>query len=207
MFLRVTGFKSDPDKLEQSITYIRDEVLPAMAQVPGCLGGTVIVNREKSQGAASTLWESLEAMNKAEQAGMQSREGASKRTGAEIIDVDRFEITLFEIPSEPKEPPGYSRLIMAYGDPASADAANEMLREQLPVVKQQKGFRAFAAGINRATGRAFTMSSWDSPEDREASNAALEPFRERIRQSANLYGLQVDLVETVVTQIAIPTTA
>ena len=207
MYLRVTAFKSDPARLDEGIAFLKDKIVPSLSQVPGFVGATAVVNREKSTGAASTLWESLEAMNKAEQAGMQARIDSEAETGIEVLDVDRFEITRLEVPSGPRQLPSYTRIITGYGDPARLETATEMLREQVSLLKAQPGFRAFAAGANRATGRAFTTSSFDTAENREASNAVMEPFRKKILEAGSLYGVQIDLVETVVAEIKVPATA
>lgn len=208
MYLRVTAFKSDPAKIEAGIAYLRDKIIPSLKNVPGFLGATCIVDREKSTGAASTIWESLEAMNKAEQAGVQARIDSGAATGIEVIDVDRFEITTLEMATPTATVPSYTRLITAYGDPKELDKVTQLVREQsMPKLKQQPGFRAFAAGVNRMSGRGFTAASFASPEEREASNAALTATRERASEVGHLYGIQIDLVETVIAEIKVPTTA
>src|SRR5713226_5476830 len=121
MYLRVTAFKSDPAKLEDGIGFLKDKIIPALSKVPGYLGATCIVDREKGEGAASTLWESLEAMNNAEQLGQQSRSQSSEATGLEVLDVDRFEITVLEMASPTPQLPSYTRVITAYGDPKKTD--------------------------------------------------------------------------------------
>jgi heme-degrading monooxygenase HmoA len=208
MYLRVTAFKSDPAKIEAGIAYLRDKIIPSLKNVPGFVGATCIVDREKSTGAASTIWESLEAMNKAEQAGVQARIDSGEATGIEVVDVDRFEITTLEMATPTAKVPSYTRVITAYGDPKELDKVTQLVREHsVPKLKQQPGFRAFAAGVNRMSGRGFTAASFASAEEREASNAALMATRERATEVGHMYGLQIDLVETVIAEIKVPTTA
>lgn len=206
MYLRVTAFKSEPQKLEQGITFLKTKIVPMIGKAPGYLGTTCIVDREKGEGAASTLWESLEAMNNAEQLGQQSRSQSSEATGLEIVDVDRFEITVFDMASPPQLP-SYTRLITAYGDPKKIDKVVEMLREGLPNIKKQPGFRSFAAGVNRSTGRGFTVSSWATPEQREASDKTTSATRQPVVEAGKMYGLQIQNFETVVADIKVPVRA
>jgi hypothetical protein len=208
VYLRVTAFKSDPAKLDAGIAYFRDQVVPAMKRAPGFRGATCIVDRDKSTGAASTLWESLEAMNKAEQLGVQVRTESEESTGIEVIDVDRFEITTLELAEPAAQLPAYTRLLLGYGDPAMADKATDTIRDEvIPLLKREPGFRSYSSGINRMTGRAFTASSWATPEQREASNNVVADLRQRISQSANIYGLELSNVETVVAEVMLPTRA
>ncbi len=207
MYLRVTAFKSEPGKLEEGIAFLKNKIIPSLSKAPGYLGATCIVDREKSEGAASTLWESLEAMNNAEQLGQQARSQSSEATGLEIVDVDRFEITLLEMSSPTPQVPSYTRLITAYTDPKKVDKVTEMVRQGVPKIKEQPGFRSYAAGLNRATGRGFTVSSWATAEQREASNTALASVRQSVTDEGAMYGLQVQNCETVVADIKLPVRA
>lgn len=207
MYLRVTAFKSDPAKLDEAIAYIKSKVIPALSKAPGYLGATCVVDRQKGEGAASTLWESLEAMNKAEQLGQQARTDSSEATGAQMLDVDRFEITALEMAAPTPQVPSFTRIITAYGDPGKTDKVAHMLRDSIPKVKSQPGFRAFAAGVNRATGRGFTASSWATADQREASNAALSGTRQPVVEAGAMYGLEIQNVETVIAEVKLPVKA
>jgi hypothetical protein len=206
MYLRVTAFKSDPAKLDQGVAFLRDKIIPAMKQAPGFLGATAIIDRKEGTGAASTLWESLEAMNQAEQLGQQSRTQSAEATGLEVVDVDRFEITVLEMASPTPQLPSYTRVVTAYGDPKKLDVVTEMVRGVVPKVKAQPGFRAYVAGINRMTGRGFTASSWATPEQREASNAALAATRQPVVEAGNMSPLEITNFETVLAEIKVPVT-
>ena len=201
MYLRVTSVKSAPSKLEEGIANFKERIVPAAEKLPGFVGATLIINRETGQAAGSTVWESLEAMNKAEQMGQQARLQAAETSGDEVIDVDRFEITVLER-SGNVELPIYTRVTTAYGPLDRTEKTVELTRgEILAKLKAQPGFRSFSAGVNRMTGRGFTASSWATPEDREASNAAIASLRDKVVQTGGLYGLEVLLVETVVAEI------
>lgn len=209
MYLRVTAFKSDPAKLDAGVAFLRDKVIPALSKAPGYLGATCVVDREKGTGAASTLWESLEAMNKAEQAGQDSRVQSEAATGIDVVDVDRFEITSLETTDATQRLPSYTRITMACGDPKNADRITATIREQvIPTAKKQPGFKSFSSGINRMTGRGFTASSWATAEQREASDAAMgAQLRQRVASEQSMYNVQVSLVETVIADIKVPAKA
>lgn len=207
MYLRVTAFKSDPAKLDEGVAYLRDKIIPAMKQAPGFVGATCVINRQEGTGAASTIWESLEAMNNAEQLGQQSRTQSAEATGIEVIDVDRFEITTLELASPTPPLPSYTRIVTAYGDPKRAELVVQLIRDEAaPKVKTLPGFRAYSAGVNRATGRGFTASSFATAEQREASNAVVAGVRDKVIAAGGMYGLQIQLFETVLAEIKLPVT-
>jgi hypothetical protein len=205
MYLRVTAFKSDPANIDRGINFLRDRIIPAMKQAPGFVGATCLVNREKGEGAASTIWESLEAMNKAEQLGQQSRTQSAEATGLEVVDVDRFEITVLEMAGANVALPRPTRLITGYGDPDKADAAVALIRQEaVPRLKALPGFGAYSSGVNRMTGRAFTATSFATAEQLEASNAAVGDLRERVMKVGGISGLQIEVFETVLVDIKQP---
>ena len=76
-----------------------------------------------------------------------------------------------------------------------------LVRDALPTLKGQKGFRAVLVGANRQTGRMFISSVWDTAADREASDAAMQGARGRIPQVAGAASVKVDLYESVVSEI------
>ncbi|HET9781262.1 MAG TPA: hypothetical protein VFR33_05740 [Candidatus Dormibacteraeota bacterium] len=204
MYLRVTAFKSEPGKLDEGIAFLKNKIIPSLSKAPGYLGTTCIVDREKGEGAASTLWESLEALNNAEVLAQQARSQSSEATGLQVVDVDRFEITVLEMTSPTPQVPAYTRLITAYGDPKKTDKVIEMVREASAKIKQQPGFRSFAAGVNRATGRGFTSSSWTTAELRDASDKATSAQRQPVAEAGAMYGLQIQNFETVIADIKVP---
>jgi hypothetical protein len=208
MYLRVTAFTSDPAQLDAGVAFLRDAIIPALSKAPGYLGATGVIDREKSQGMASTLWDSLESMNNAEQAGSQARTDSTRSVGLEVVDVDRFEITVMHMADPTVSLPTYTRLITGYGDPGKAQAALSILRDDsLPILQKQPGYRAFVSGVNRMTGRAFTATSFATAAQRDATDSLLADSRTRVVEAGGLYGLQVSLVETVVADIKVPISA
>ena len=82
-----------------------------------------------------------------------------------------------------------------------------MIRGTVPQLKTQPGFRAFSAGINRGTGRGFTVSSWTTPEQREASNQAFAAARQPVIEAGAMYGVQIANFETVIAEVKLPVKA
>ena len=197
VYARITATKGDPARIEEAITYFRDRVVPGAEKAGGLVSATLQVDREKGLGASATLWESLSAMNAAEQLAQQLREQASVTTGLEVLDVDRFEILVFDTPAEPR-PTGFARVVQIYAQPEKVDALTEFIKgEAHPRVKQYEGFRAFVFGVNRMTGRCFVTIGFDSEEARAASENSGAELR---KQGANIAGApqpKVDHYETV----------
>ena len=99
MFGRITRLEGSPDQIEQGTDYIRQTILPAARQIDGFRGVLNLADREGGKGMTITLWETEEAMRASEEAGDRLREEAANALGATVVGVERYEVTLSEVPA------------------------------------------------------------------------------------------------------------
>jgi hypothetical protein len=70
----------------------------------------------------------------------------------------------------------YARTSTIEGDPGNLDEAIARFRDEaLPLVQGANGFRGGILLIDRQGGQAVGLTLWDSPEEREATDAAMGP--------------------------------
>jgi hypothetical protein len=81
------------------------------------------------------------------------------------------------------------------------DDVVKLIRETLPVLKAQPGFRALLLGANRQTGRVLVSSAWETAADREASDAAIQERRREAAQLAGAETVKVQLYETLFVEV------
>src|SRR3954447_23893952 len=62
MHARSTTIKADPEKLDAGIAYVRDEVLPTVQQIDGCIGLSMLTDRESGRCIVATAWANEQAM-------------------------------------------------------------------------------------------------------------------------------------------------
>jgi len=201
MYARVTLVKGDPADLDAAIANFGERVVPAASKASGYAGSFLLVNRETGEGAGGTYWDSLDAMNAAEQIGQEARRQSTESTGAEVLDVDRFEIFLADRKGEPTVPT-FSRQTQIYADPAKIDDAIAFVRSSvLTHVAAHDGYRSLIGGVNRMTGRVFVTSNWESPAARAASDQALSSQRREAADIAGASSIRVDEWEVVFVEI------
>jgi len=88
MYARVATFQSDPDRVEDAISMVRQEV--AGATPPGLEGAKMLmlINRESGKGVGVTLFESEEAMRRGDEALNAMNPGSGeRRTSVEFFEV------------------------------------------------------------------------------------------------------------------------
>jgi quinol monooxygenase YgiN len=64
MYARSTTFRGDPDAVDDGIAYTRDKVLPAVQQMDGCVGLSMLVDRHTGRSIVTTSWDDAEAMHR-----------------------------------------------------------------------------------------------------------------------------------------------
>ena len=62
MYARSTTIEARPESIDAGIAYVRDEVMPALEAMHGCIGISLMVDRETGRCITTTAWEAEEAM-------------------------------------------------------------------------------------------------------------------------------------------------
>jgi heme-degrading monooxygenase HmoA len=207
MYSRVTAVRTDPAKVEQGIANFKERVAPMVRTAPGYAGIALLVDRDTGDGFGVTYWDTVADLNAAEQLGQQGRRQSTEAVGAEVVDVDRFEVVLVNRAAEPSAP-AFSRVNQLYADPKRIDDAIAFLRDRaIPILSKLKGYRSLLMGVNRTTGRCVVTSNWETPEDRAASEPAIVDQRRQAATIAGAKDVEVRLLEVPFVEIKQPTLA
>ena len=93
MHARVTRSKTRPDRIDESLAWFKESVLPRAQSAPGFAGALELYDRETGAGLTVTLWESKEARDESEALAANIRNEGESDEGFEILGVERFEAT------------------------------------------------------------------------------------------------------------------
>lgn len=99
MFGRVTQLEGSPDQIDEGTEYIRETILPAARELDGFRGILNLTDRTAGKGLTVTLWETEEAMRASEEKANRLRDDAAKAIGGTITGVERYEVTISEVPA------------------------------------------------------------------------------------------------------------
>ena len=97
----------------------------------------------------------------------------------------------------------YARVITLTGV-QDFDAAIGVLREALPTVQAQRGYKGMTASADRSSGLLGILSMWETEADRDASESALGKTREQARAQLAATAMTVENFEERVVQISRP---
>ncbi|HSF27218.1 MAG TPA: antibiotic biosynthesis monooxygenase [Actinomycetes bacterium] len=194
MFVRTTEVQADPAKIDAGIAVVRDDIFPAASEIDGCVGMSLLVNRDSGRCIATTAWRSQDAMRASAEQVVPLRDRAEQTLGASGSEVHQWEVAV--VHRDRAAPEGAcARLTWLSGDPATADRAIDTYKMVvLPRLAAMDGFCSSSLMIDRDAGRVVGTVVFESRGALEATRDAAKGIRERV---ASELGATVDDVEEI----------
>lgn len=205
MYARSTTFKDRPEAVDDAITLVRDEVMPAVREMEGCVGLSMLVDRTSGSCIVTTAWASLPDLESSAPRVAPLRDRAHRLFGT------RPEIAVWEI----------AVLHRAHhvGEGACARVTwSRLQREQmdehldsfttnlLPQVEQLPGFCSVSLLMDRDTGLATVAVVYDSREALERNRSASLELRAQQMRRLPAEFLDVAEFEVPLAHLRVPET-
>ena len=176
MYARSTTINGDPANIDAGIRFVRDEVMPMVTAMDGCVGLSLLVDEESGRGIATTSWDTREALD-------ASREklAAARARGGEIIggtpEVDEWEVAVMH--RDHRSADGACCRV-AWARPPDIDAVVDYFRGTvLEAADQLDGFCSASLFVDRAGGRTCSTMTFDSRPALEATREFAAGMRAR----------------------------
>jgi quinol monooxygenase YgiN len=177
MYARSTTTRGNPQMIDDAIAYLRDEVMPAVTAMDGCIGLSMMCDRDSGRCIATSAWATEEAMHNSESGMHDMRMRYAQMMGSEP-EVAEWEIAVLH--RKHTAPEGACcRVIWSRGDPATADNVLETFRmAMLPKMEDLPGFCSVSLLVNRETGVATTATVYESRDSMNRATEMAKPMRE-----------------------------
>ena len=203
MFARTSTIHTKPESVDLGISFIHDEVLPAITQMQGCIGLSMLVVRQSGRCIVTSSWESESAMQGSEDAVRPLRERASELLGGQA-QVQYWEIAVMH---RANHAPDDARVRVTWMnvDPADADGAIEVFKSQaLPHIESLPGFCSASLMVNRDTGEAVSSVTFDGAASLDASRPGADLIREAASKAARAEVKRVEECELAHAHLHVP---
>lgn len=202
MFARSTTITGDPGNVEAGISYIRDEVMPIVTGMEGCIGLSMLVNRESGRCIATSSWSSEEAMRATENDVAPHRSRAAEILGGGGATVEEWEIALMHREHEAREGT-WCRATWLRAD--DIERTLDYYKENvLARLEQTDGFLSSSMLVNRSTGRCCGTARFDSRATLEATREMAEKMRSLRTEMGGLEFTEIDECELVIAHLRVP---
>ncbi len=206
MYARSTTINARPDAVDDGIAYVRDEVMPAIQAMDGCIGLSMLADHQSGRCIVTSSWRSEDAMHASDEQLRPMREEAAQRFGGSF-SVDEWEIAVVHR-DHPTHEGACARVTWIRAEDVDIDRAIETFRMGvLPRAEQLDGWCSASLFVDRRTGRAVVTSTFDSRETMERSRQEADQLR---AQTAQEMGGQIEEVaefELVLAHLRVPETA
>ena len=205
MWARSTRVYATPTTIEQGIDFVRDRVWPQAQQMQGCIGISMIVDRESGLGITTTSWADEQSMIASRPQVAPLREQALQAMGVE----DAPAVSEWEIASmhraNPTEPGTCVRVAWSQVPSGMVENAIDYYRTSLlPMIEMLDGFVSASLVVDRAKNLGVTSVAFESREAMVDTRDQADYLRGRSTQDAAVEFLDVGEFELVMAHLHVP---
>jgi heme-degrading monooxygenase HmoA len=203
MHARSTTVHGRPQNIDDGIAYVRDQVMPMVEQLDGCVGLSMLADRETGRCIVTTAWESPEAMRASAEEVQESRARAGEVLGGRP-EVAEWEVALLHR-TRPTDAGARTRVIWGEGDAARTDDAREEMRTNvLGYLEELPGFCSVSLLVDRISGRSATAVTYASREAMEQATDRAMAIRAEFTRSAGIEVIDVAEFDLAVAHLRVP---
>lgn len=162
VYARSTTIIAQPDRIDDGITLVNDELMSMMTDIEGCMGVSLLVDRSSGRCIATSSWESDDAMHASSEQLKPVRERLLHTLGGDGLEIQEWEIAILHRDHE--SPAGAcARVTWARPPAGQLDAGVDAFKTNvLPLLEDLDGFCSASMLINRETGMLCGTVSFDS---------------------------------------------
>lgn len=205
MYARSTTFRGTPEALQAGITMVREEVMPALQRLDGCIGLSMLVDRDTGGAIVTSSWADEAAMRATEQ------QVAAMRDHAAQLFASRPEVREWEIAvlhrMRPVPEGACARVTWTRMEPDLVEPMLDVFRAQvLPQVEDLPGFCSTSLLVDRRTGRGALATTYDSRDAMVDSRDAAMDLRVDATSRTSAQVLDVAEFEVALAHLRVPET-
>lgn len=181
MFARSTTIQAQAASIDAGIAHLKDVVMPALQQVDGFVGLSLLCDRQSGRCIATSSWQSEEAMRASEDQIADIRRRATEMFGSRDAKVDRWDIAVMHRAHRSQDG-ACVRTTWMKTDPAGLDRMIGTYRDLLSRMETLPGFCSASLMVDHETGRCVSTATYDSMDRmRESRDGATQIRNEGMR--------------------------
>lgn len=203
MYARSTTVHGRPENLDDGIAFVRDDVMPAVRRMAGCIGLSMLCNRASGQSIVTTAWADEPAMHESESGVWDLRRRMAGLLGGRA-EVQEWEIALMHRVHEAHHG-ACTRVIWGSEQPERLDDHLTAVRMTLLAkLEELPGFCSVSVMIDRENGRNATSVTYDSHQDMVAATEAATALRTDFARSIGMEITAMTEFDLVLSHLRVP---
>jgi heme-degrading monooxygenase HmoA len=203
VYARSTTIMARPASIDAGIAEVRDNVMPQIEEMDGCVGLSMLVDRGSGRCITTSAWQSEDAMRAADEALQPVRERVGEILGGSP-QVEEWEIAVLHRDHRSGEG-ACVRVTWLRVDPADLDRAIDVYKlASLPRAEELAGFCSASLLVDRNSGRAVSSVTYDSFDAMERNRDAAAAMRSAASKDAGAEVLDTGEFELAVAHLRVP---
>jgi quinol monooxygenase YgiN len=204
MYARSTTLTADPQRMDDGIRMVRDEIMPAIEGMPGCIGLSMLVDRDSGRCIATTSWDSAEAMAATAERIRDMRQRVQDTMGGRDMSVDEWEVASMHRMHAPGDD-ACARVTWSRGDPAAMEDMLDAFRmRMIPEMEDVPGFCSLSLMVDRNMGRGSLTVVYKDRQALDESRPGVTERRERFSSQMGMEVLDVAEFELAIHHLRVP---
>ena len=202
MYARSTTMRGRPQVVDDLTGFIRDEVMPTVTQLDGCVGLSLLIDRD-GRCIATSAWESERTMLASAERVAGLRERATVMFGV-TTEVREWEIAVLH---RAHQDGACARVTWTRTDPANLDRMIDAYRESLmPWWEETPGFCSNSLLVDRADGRCVSTVVFENHDAMAHTRDQFTTLREEFAERMGMDLLEVAEFDLVLAHLRVPET-
>ena len=204
MYARSTTVNGDPKSLDSAVAYVRDEVMPMVQEMDGCIGLSMLCDRDSGRTITTSAWATEEAMHNSEGPIHDMRQRFAVMMGGRP-EVAEWEIAVLHR-LHPAPDGAACRVIWGRGDPLEEERVVDAFRmTMVSRMEELPGFCSVSVLVDRNSGRSATAVVYESREAMMSATQARQ-MREEFTRQMNVDITEVAEFDLVLAHLRVPET-
>lgn len=203
MYARSTTIQAQRSSINMGIAHVRDVVMPALREIAGCLGISLLVDRDSRRCIATSSWESESAMQASAERLWPVRYRAVEVFGGSAV-VDQWRIA--SLHRDHHSGPGACvRATWLRARPEQFERALDFYRwAVLPAVEDFDGFCSASLLVDTMSARAVASVTYDSVDAMERSAESARSLRTAMLRDLGIDQDDVGEFELALAHLRVP---
>ena len=205
MYARTTTMRGDPQAVDALVAKVRDELMPSLLELDGCIGLSLLAARDTGRVIATSAWESQDAMRAGAAAVGALRERAAESFGA-TPEVQEWEIAVLHRAHRVADG-ACARVVWTRTAPDNLDRIIDAYRDSLmPWWERTEGFCSNSFLVDRQEGRCSSTVVFESREAMAGTRDQFTTLREEFVTKMGMEILEVAEFDMALAHLRVPET-
>jgi len=207
MYARSTTVQGDPGALDEAIAYVGEKEFPAITAIPGCVGLSMLADRENGRVIVSSAWADKEAVKASKETVRPMQDRLMQMLRADDALIQSWDLAVLHR-EKPSGDGARAQVTWSRIAPGNMDTLLNAYRgSMLARLQELPGFCSLSLVIDRKEGRIVSVTSFESAGTCAQTRKPARGFREEFAHAVGARIVDVAEMDVAVAHLHVPDNA